>query len=125
MADKYIRTGALFAALAVATGAFGAHTLKTRLEPSALELWETAARYLMYGGLALILLGLFERSGGAKIAKAGLALILGTIVFCGTVFALALGAPRFLGAVTPLGGLLLIFGFLFFALAAHRASSRI
>jgi uncharacterized membrane protein YgdD (TMEM256/DUF423 family) len=125
MPDKYIRTGTLFAALAIAAGAFGAHALETRLEPRALELWETAARYLMYGGFSLILLGLYERSSAAKIAKAGLALLLGTLIFSGTLFALALGAPRFLGAVTPLGGLSMILGFLFFALAAHRSSSRI
>lgn len=112
--------GALLAALAVAAGAFGAHALAARLDVRALALWETAARYLMYSGLGLALLGLFARQAppSAALRAAGWCLLAGAVVFSGTVFALALGGPRILGAITPLGGTLLIAGFLLFAWAA-------
>lgn len=119
----WVSLGALGAALAVVAGAFGAHALAARLEPRALALWETAARYLMYGSLGLVLLGLFEGAHPRRLlGAAGLSLALGTAVFSGTVFALALGGPRLLGAVTPLGGLGMIAGFLLFALAARAGS---
>jgi uncharacterized membrane protein YgdD (TMEM256/DUF423 family) len=119
---NWIATGALAAALAVIAGAFGAHALAARLDPRALALWETAARYLMYGGLGLALLGLLARQGtaGRGTAAAGWCLLFGAVIFSGTVFALALGGPRWLGAVTPLGGTLLIAGFLLFAWASLR-----
>lgn len=118
---NWIFWGALFGALSVAGGAFGAHGLAGRLEPHALALWETAARYLMYGGLALILVGLFGRTGARQgIGGAGWCLFLGSLIFSGTVGILALGGPRWLGAITPLGGTLLIVGFVLFAWAALR-----
>jgi uncharacterized membrane protein YgdD (TMEM256/DUF423 family) len=110
--------------LSVAGGAFGAHALAERLEPRALALWETAARYLMYGGLALVLVGLFGREGARRginaADAAGWCLFVGSLIFSGTVGVLALGGPRWLGAVTPLGGTLLILGFVLFAWAALR-----
>lgn len=119
----WVSLGALGAALAVIAGAFGAHALAARLDPRSLALWETAARYLMYGSLGLILLGLFRSARPRKLLRAaGLSLALGTAVFAGTVFALALGGPRLLGAVTPLGGVGMIAGFLLFALAARAGS---
>ncbi len=125
----WISVGAVGAALAVITGAFGAHALADRLDAHALSLWETATRYLMYGSLGLIGLGLARRGlepvrQRRLYAAAGLSLALGTVVFATTVFALALGGPRLLGAVTPLGGLGMILGFLLFALAARAASIR-
>jgi uncharacterized membrane protein YgdD (TMEM256/DUF423 family) len=117
---NWILFGALGGALAVIAGAFGAHALGSRLEPHELALWETAARYLMYGSLALILVGLFGHPGARRADLAGWCLFAGTLVFSGTVAALALGGPRWLGAVTPLGGLLMIAGFLLFALASVR-----
>lgn len=122
MSTALLFAGPLLCAVAVAAGSFGAHSLAARLDTRSLELWETAARYLMYGGLGLTLVGLaarvLERPG---LFWAGLALLAGSLVFSGTVAALALGGPRWLGAVTPLGGLLMIAGFLLFAVAAVRA----
>jgi uncharacterized membrane protein YgdD (TMEM256/DUF423 family) len=119
---NWIFLGALLAAASVAAGAFGAHALAARLEPRNLALWETAARYLMYGALSIILVDLFGRHQGTRgvgsLAGAGWCLFLGSLIFSGTVFALALGSPRWLGAVTPIGGVLLIAGFLLFAWAA-------
>jgi uncharacterized membrane protein YgdD (TMEM256/DUF423 family) len=117
---KILAVGAAYCALAVLAGAFGAHGLRTRLDAAALGQWETAARYLMYGGLGLCLLGLttFVREISATPAVAALAF--GTAVFAGTVFGLALGGPRWLGAVTPIGGAAMVFGFLAFAWLAWR-----
>lgn len=110
--------GLAFAALAVAAGAFGAHGLADRLDEHGLELWETAARYLMYGGLALACLGAFGGRTTAPVSRtASLLLALGTAVFASTVALLALGLPGWLGAVTPVGGVLMIAGL---ALAAWR-----
>jgi uncharacterized membrane protein YgdD (TMEM256/DUF423 family) len=108
-----ILIGALYCALAVAAGAFGAHGLAGRLDARSLELWETAARYLMYSGLGLLAVGILDDLWHERLltAAAG-SLALGGLIFSGTVFALALGGPRVLGAVTPVGGLLLIAGFL-------------
>ena len=121
MRSVWVALGALYCALAVAGGAFGAHALRARLEAPALAQWETAARYLMYAGFGLMLVGLGQlhapRSGFALAAPL---LAAGGAIFTGTVAALALGGPRWLGAVTPLGGLLLILAFLTFAWSALR-----
>jgi uncharacterized membrane protein YgdD (TMEM256/DUF423 family) len=124
---NWLFLGALGGALAVIAGAFGAHALAARLEPRELQLWETAARYLMYGSLALVAVGLARLHGLLRgielrgIDAAGWCLLLGSAIFSGTLFGLALGGPRVLGAVTPLGGLLIILGFLIFAWAALKA----
>lgn len=121
MAGIILAGGALWCALAVAAGAFGAHALADRLDVRSLALWETAARYLMYGGLGAALVGMagvqWPRDG---LVYAGISLLAGALVFSGTVGAIALGAPRWLGAVTPIGGLLMIAGFLVFAWTAVR-----
>lgn len=121
---NWIFLGALGAALGVIAGAFGAHALAARLEPRELQLWETAARYLMYSSFSLLLLGVFAAQGAQRglrgITAAGWCLLAGGLIFSGTVFALALGGPRLLGAVTPIGGTLMIVGFLIFAWSAVR-----
>jgi uncharacterized membrane protein YgdD (TMEM256/DUF423 family) len=118
---SWIVIGAVCGALSVIAGAFGAHALAARLEPRELQLWETAARYLMYGGVAMVLVGLFGAQGARRgVDGAGWCLLLGSAIFSGTVFGLALGGPRWLGAITPIGGMLLIAGFLIFAWAALK-----
>jgi uncharacterized membrane protein YgdD (TMEM256/DUF423 family) len=119
---SFIVIGAVMAALAVAAGAFGAHALEARLSPDRLATWETAARYHMYHALGLILVGIAgARSGSTTVwSLAGWLLLAGILVFCGTVYALALGAPRWLGAITPLGGLAFIAGWMAFAAGALR-----
>src|SRR5215211_2444758 len=108
MAPNWIFLGALCGAVAVMAGAFGAHALRARLGPRELELWETAARYLMYGGLAQVMVGLLQLHDSLRrgTTVAGWCLLLGSLIFSGTVAALALGGPRWLGAVTPIGGTL-------------------
>lgn len=120
---RWLACGTWCAALAVVAGAFGAHGLADRLDARGLELWETAARYLMYGGLALGLLGLSEKDGSRDrwLDVAGALLLAGAVVFSSTVALLALDGPRWLGAVTPLGGAAMIAGL---ALFGARAWSR-
>ena len=118
---NWIFLGAFLAAISVMAGAFGAHGLAARLDARSLDLWETAARYLMYGALAMVLVGLFGRQGVVRgVDGAGWCLLLGSLIFSGTVATLALGGPRWLGAITPIGGTLLIAGFLLFAWAALK-----
>lgn len=117
MERLFTALGGIFGAAAVAAGAFGAHALRARLEPRALETFETAARYQMYHALALFAvawaIGCHRRWGTA----AGSLLAGGTVLFSGSLYALALGGPRWLGAVTPLGGTALILGWLCLARA--------
>lgn len=110
--------GAATLALAVALGAFGAHALSGRLDARGLELWATAARYLVIGGVGLIASTLAPPSGLRGVAVWLLGL--GTLVFSSTVAALALGGPHLLGAITPFGGLGLIAGFVLLAAALWR-----
>lgn len=109
--------GACSGALAVAAGAFGAHALRARLDPRALEVFETAARYQMYHALALFAvawaIGCNRRWGTA----AGSLLAGGTVLFSGSLYALALSGQRWLGVVTPFGGTALILGWLCLARA--------
>jgi uncharacterized membrane protein YgdD (TMEM256/DUF423 family) len=120
-AMNWIFLGALGGALAVVAGAFGAHGLADRLGPRELQLWETASRYLMYGSFALLGVGLFgAQRTRPGINAAGWCLLAGSVIFSGTVFGLALGGPRWLGAITPIGGTLLIVGFLIFAWSALK-----
>ena len=118
---NWLLWGALVGAASIVAGAFGAHGLASRLDPRGLELWETASRYAMYGALATMQVGLFTRGSAGRAADvAGLCLLAGTAIFSGTLFAMALGAPRWLGAITPIGGALMIAGFLAFAYSAWR-----
>ena len=123
--------GALLA-LATACGAFGAHALKGQLPPERLQVWETAVRYHFFQSLGLIGVGLTLRaleSGAAMpraaaVLRAAAALIVsGVVLFSGSLYALALGAPRALGILTPLGGLAWIAAWLLFAWGVWRAAA--
>ncbi len=112
---NWLAVGLLMCAASVGAGAFGAHGLRAALDAEHLALWETAARYLMYGGVVTSLLGVAARSSPADLRLAGWLLLVGSVVFSGTVAVIALGGPRWLGAITPVGGTLLIAGILVFA----------
>ena len=102
---------AAFGASAVALGAFGAHALRSRLEPAALEIWHTAVEYQFWHALVLTALALAStRLRFAHVAAS--AFTLGIVLFCGSLYALALGAPHAVGIVTPFGGVALIAGWL-------------
>ena len=116
---NWISIGAVLAALSILAGAFGAHGLKARIDTASLELWEMAARYLMYCGLGLVLLGLAaKQTGRSSFDAPGYMLLVGGLIFSGTAATLALGGPRWMGAITPIGGLLMVGAFLYFAWAA-------
>ncbi len=119
MTSAWLGWGALCCAASVIAGAFGAHGLESRLDSDALELWETGARYLMFAGLGLMVMGVRSASS-TGLPWSEILLLAGAVVFSGTLFALALGAPRWVGAVTPLGGLGMILGFVIFAWSALR-----
>ena len=112
---NWLFVGLLMCAASVAAGAFGAHGLRSALDTEHLALWETAARYLMYGGVVVALLGLAARGSNVDLRLTGWLLFVGSLIFSGTVAAIAVGGPRWLGAITPIGGTLLIVGILVFA----------
>lgn len=108
--------GALLLAIGVGLGAFGAHGLKETLTPERLATFETGVRYQIFQGLGLLLLAAMARSGKAA-PRAAIAVLAGTIIFSGSLYLLVAGAPSWFGAVAPIGGALMIAGWL---LAAWR-----
>lgn len=116
-------SGLLLAALGVALGAFGAHALKARLDPAMLANFETGVRYQMYAALALIALGSQPKETQARLRRAPTLLLAGAVIFSGTLYVLALTGQRWLGAVTPIGGGLLIAGFVVAALEARKGKA--
>ena len=123
MDRAFALAGAVSAFLAVAAGAFGAHALRARLPADLLAVFETAARYQMYHALALLAVAILAaRWPGMPLRAAGWLFIGGTVVFSGSLYLLALTGTRWLGAITPLGGLCFIAGWLALAIAGWRAS---
>jgi uncharacterized membrane protein YgdD (TMEM256/DUF423 family) len=116
---NWIAVGALWGLLGVGLGAFGAHGLRSVAGEQGLAWWETGARYHLFHALALVALGLLQqhRPGGDA---AGWSFLAGSAVFSGTLYAMALGAPRWLGAITPVGGAGMLLGWLLLALHARR-----
>jgi uncharacterized membrane protein YgdD (TMEM256/DUF423 family) len=113
--------GALSALVSVAAGAFGAHALKGRLSEYHLGVFETGARYQMYHALALLLIGvLAQAQPKGALTAAGGSMIAGTVLFSGSLYLLALTDLRWLGAVTPLGGLAFLVGWALLAFALLR-----
>jgi uncharacterized membrane protein YgdD (TMEM256/DUF423 family) len=103
-------------------GAFGAHALKERLSAEALSVWQTAVQYHFWHALALLAASAAAGQLDALWARAaGWLFVAGVVVFSGSLYALALGAPRALGMITPLGGVALILGWIALAIAAIRA----
>jgi uncharacterized membrane protein YgdD (TMEM256/DUF423 family) len=98
----------------VALGAFGAHGLKARLSPDMLGVWHTAVQYHAWHALGLLAVGLSLESLWARAA--GWLLVAGILLFSGSLYALALGAPKGLGIVTPLGGLAFVAGWIAFGI---------
>jgi uncharacterized membrane protein YgdD (TMEM256/DUF423 family) len=121
---NWVLVGAVSGFLGVALGAFGAHGLPKDAAPQALDWWKTAAQYHLVHALALLLTGLVGLQG-VRVDAAGWCFLAGSVIFSGTLYAMTLGAPRFLGAVTPLGGLLLLAGWLALAFAARSLPGRL
>ena len=121
MDRTFAAVGALSAGLAVAAGAFGAHALKGHLSAEDLAVFETGARYQMYHALALLAVAwAASRWPGPSVTAAGWLFVAGTILFSGSLYALALSGVRWLGAITPLGGVAFLAGWACLALGAWR-----
>ena len=120
MDRRFLLLGALSGFLAVAAGAFGAHALRNVLTPDLLAVWETAARYQMYHALALLLVALFSATAPQRriVATAGWCFVFGTLLFSASLYLLALTGTRWLGAVTPVGGVFFLVGWGLLGLAA-------
>ncbi|NET57004.1 MAG: DUF423 domain-containing protein [Symploca sp. SIO2E6] len=113
MMQIFMGVGAILAGLAVAAGAFASHALKEQLTERALEIFETGAQYQMYHALALLLVALLlSRTETAQIPLivAGWAFIAGIAIFSGSLYALSLSGIKWLGAITPLGGVAFLVG---------------
>lgn len=111
LAQLSVLVGAAYGFLGVGLGAFGAHALKARLAPEMLTVWKTAVEYQFYHALALVLVGLVAtQRPSIAITNAAICFALGVLVFSGSLYALALTGVRWLGAITPLGGLLFLAG---------------
>lgn len=117
--QRLFATGAALVALAIAAGAFGAHALKPRLSVDHLAVFETGARYHMYGALGVLAIALAaERRFGD--VRAGWLLVVGTVIFSGTLYALALTGVKTFGAITPIGGAAMIAAWLWLVVSAAR-----
>jgi uncharacterized membrane protein YgdD (TMEM256/DUF423 family) len=115
---------ALLGAIAVATGAFGAHALKARLPPEMQVIWQTAVQYHFWHAFALALAGVFMtiKPDAAMAAIAAWLFLVGIALFSGSLYVLAVTGVRGLGAVTPLGGVALIAGWLVLAWSVWRSA---
>ena len=117
----WLSVASLNLALAVALGAFGAHGLKSRLDEQGLGWWHTATQYWFWTALGLLVLGVLQRVlPQLAIQGAAWSLQVGIVIFAGSLYLMCLGGPRWLGAITPVGGTLLIVGWLLLAWRAYQ-----
>ena len=121
MQRLFLGFAAISGFLSVCLGAFAAHGLKHHIAAESLAIWQTGVQYQMYHALALLAIGLLYQTQASKALKlSGLAFILGSFLFSGSLYALALGAPKALGVITPLGGLSFLVGWASLAVHALR-----
>lgn len=117
----FLALGAGLAGLAVAIGAFGAHGLRATLTPQDLATFETGVRYHMYHALALLAVAwVSDRWPGSAVTASGWSFVIGILVFSGSLYVLVLTQQRWLGAVTPLGGVAFLVGWILLGWAALR-----
>jgi len=114
--------GSLLAFAGVLLGAMGTHALKSQIEPARLEVFETAVRYQLWHAIALVAIGLSPAARERVMAIPATLMIAGVVLFSGSLYALALGSPVWLGFITPLGGLCLMAGWLSVALVVRARS---
>ena len=123
MAQIWVVFGAVSGFLSVAFGAFGAHALSQRLDPRMLDVFRTGAQYQMYHALALIGLGLWAaRYPTVSTTVPGWCFAAGSIIFSGSLYALSISGVKWLGAITPIGGVLFMIGWISFGIAAYRTA---
>lgn len=116
--------GSIFMALAVAFGAFGAHIVQDMLTPDRFQVYQTAVEYHFYHALGLLLIGVasYHLENSIWLKWSGRLIIVGTLIFSGSLYALTLTDTRWLGAITPLGGVALILGWIFLAIGTAKGS---
>ncbi|MBP1154532.1 MULTISPECIES: DUF423 domain-containing protein [unclassified Paenibacillus] len=121
----FVAIGSICALLSVAFGAFGAHALKEWLTPGMLANYQTGVQYQMMHSLGLIAVGLCASilPASGHLRRAGWSMLIGIIVFSGSLYVLSITGITVLGAITPIGGIAFIFGWLSLALAAWKSSS--
>lgn len=124
MSRLFLAAGAVSGALAVAAGAFGAHALRSRLDAADLAIFETAVRYQMYHALALIAVAwaVTVAPEASSVRWSGWLFVAGTVIFSGSLYLLVLTDTRWLGAITPIGGIAFIAGWLCLAATALRST---
>ncbi len=121
MDRTFFALGGVLALLGVAAGAFAAHALKGHLSSDMLDVFETGARYQMYGALALLATAwAVTRWPGTPVEWAGWLLVAGVVLFSGSLYVLAVTGVKWLGAITPFGGLAFLAGFAALAWGAWR-----
>jgi uncharacterized membrane protein YgdD (TMEM256/DUF423 family) len=122
MAKLFILMGSIVMALSVAIGAFGAHGLEPRLSERMMKNYQTGVQYHMIHGIGLIIVGLvaLKLTSSSILNGAGWSFLIGIILFSGSLYAMALTGETKLGAITPIGGLAFIVGWVLLGLAAVR-----
>ncbi|PID15210.1 hypothetical protein CSV63_08545 [Sporosarcina sp. P34] len=120
----FIIAGAINAAIAVGFGAFGAHALKDRLSEHYLAVWETAVHYQMFHAIALLVIGILMSSTllgpSTQLSWAGYLILAGIVIFSGSLYVLSLSGIGILGAITPIGGVAFIVGWIMLIIAAVK-----
>lgn len=123
MGQFFLAASAISGFLAVALGAFGAHALKQRLSADMLAVYETAVQYHFYHTLALLAVAVLMAGGAQGLKLSAMLFLVGTLIFSGSLYALALSGVKILGAVTPIGGLCLLAGWACLTYAAIKGLS--
>lgn len=120
----FLFLGSLGMLLAVAMGAFGAHALKKTLTPEMMQVYETAVHYHIYHALGLLVVGLlvWRLPTSMALRGSGILMVGGLLLFSGSLYSLALSGIRWLGAITPIGGLAFLAAWLLLAIAIIRAN---
>ena len=116
----FIILGALCTMMSVGTGAFGAHGLEGKLSDKYISVWEKAVNYQMYHGLGLLIIGVISGTTSINVNWAGWLIFLGVVFFSGSLYILALTQIRILGAITPIGGVLFIAGWLMLIISTFK-----
>lgn len=122
MNRTFIAIGSLFGFLSVAIGAFGAHVMKGLLAPEMLANYQTGVQYQMMHSLGIIAVGLAASvlPGSKHVSRAGWSMLVGIVLFSGSLYTLSITGVKILGAITPFGGVAFLFGWLSLALAAWK-----
>lgn len=126
VARLFITIGSINAALAVVFGAFGAHALKARVSPEMLEVYHTASQYHFYHALGLLLIAAVAGhiQSDSALRLSGYLMLAGIVLFSGSLYLLAITGVRWLGAVTPIGGVAFIAAWVVLAVASLRTMAR-